>query len=134
MSPGDPRPIVDVAIAVIRRGGRCFLQRRDPADAILPGLWEFPGGKVKAAETPEGALRRELMEEIAWTPSRVAALPIIDHTYPERSVRLHPFLCEGPDQPRTELAWGWFLPREIDRLPVPEANAALIASLQELAR
>jgi mutator protein MutT len=124
--------VVDVAIAVIRRGGRFFLQRRDPAGAVLPGRWEFPGGKAHEAEGPEAALRRELAEEIAWEPTRVAALPVIEHAYPERRVRLHPFLCEGDAQPRTGLAWGWFTPDEITRLPVPEANAPLLAALAEL--
>jgi mutator protein MutT len=121
--------VVAVAIAVLHRGGRFFLQRRDPSDAVLPGLWEFPGGKLRAEEGPEAALRRELLEEIQWTPLRVETMDPIEHLYPERFVRLHPFLCEGDGQPRTALAWGWFDAAELRHLPVPAANAPLIELL-----
>lgn len=119
----------DIALAVIRREGRCFLQRRDPKGAVLPGLWEFPGGKVEAGESLEAALRRELLEEVGWAPERIEPLAVIEHSYAERLVRLHPFLCEGPGEPCTELAWGWFRGAELLRLPVPEANRGLLAQL-----
>ena len=45
--------MTDVALALLRRGDRWFLQRRDPANAVLPGLWEFPGGKAEAGEIAE---------------------------------------------------------------------------------
>ncbi len=52
-----------VAAGIAVRGGRLLLLRR-PEDGALPGLWEFPGGKVEPGETPFDALVREWMEEI----------------------------------------------------------------------
>ena len=124
---------ITVALGLLRRGDRWFLQRRDPEDPVLPGLWEFPGGKAAAGETPEAALRRELREEIGWEPASLRPLPVIGHAYPGRTVQLHAFLCEGEGQPRTDLAWGWFTPAEMLRLPVPEANRPLIRSIRETA-
>ena len=49
------------AAALVDSEGRVLVQRR--AAGTLAGLWEFPGGKVEPAETPEGALARELTEE-----------------------------------------------------------------------
>jgi 8-oxo-dGTP diphosphatase len=123
---------IDVALAIIHRKGRVFLQRRDPLGSVLPGLWEFPGGKIEGVESPEAALRRELEEEIQWIPFTLASLKVIEHLYPERSVRLHPFLCEGEAIIHTDLAWGWFEPLEAARLKVPDANRALVLSLATL--
>lgn len=124
---------VEVVIALILRDGRWFLQRRDPAGEVLPGLWEFPGGKIEGGETPEAALRRELQEELSWTPDLAEPLAPVFHDYPARQVVLRPFRCEGRGVPSTELGWGWFLPGEAAKLPVPEANHRLIRMLADLA-
>ena len=120
---------IAVAIALLRRDGRWLLQRRDLSSSHLPGVWEFPGGKVEQGESPEEALRRELMEELSWVPDALHPLSAITHTYADRTVTLHPFLAEGPELPRTALAWGWFTPLEAARLKVPEANAPLLELL-----
>ena len=51
------------AVALVDADGRVLLARRPPGKAMA-GLWEFPGGKVDAGETPERALIRELREEL----------------------------------------------------------------------
>ena len=53
---------IHVAAAVIRRAGKVLLASR-PAGKP-PAGWEFPGGKIEPGETPAGALRRELEEEL----------------------------------------------------------------------
>jgi 8-oxo-dGTP diphosphatase len=59
--------IVAVALALLEREGRWLLQLRDDVPGIVaPGHWGLFGGHLDPGETPEQALRRELLEEIAW--------------------------------------------------------------------
>ena len=115
-----------VALALLRRGDRWFLQRRDPANPVLPSLWEFPGGKAEAGEAFEEALGRELLEEVGLVLRVARPGPVLDGT-----VRIHPFLVEAEGDPRTDLAWGWFTIEEMLRLPIPPRNAALIGLLAQ---
>ena len=120
---------LEVAVALVVRDGRLFLQRRDPQAKVFPGFWELPGGKVEPGETAERALFRELEEELRWTPAEAAPLEPVDYDYPERQVRLHPFRCSGPGTLHSPLAWGWFLPAEARRLQVPGATRILLDAL-----
>ena len=120
-----------VALGLLEHQGRFFAQRRGAACSRLPGLWEFPGGKVEALETPLDALLRELMEEIRWAPETVLPLPPFPFAYPDLEVEFHPFLCRGGDLPRPCLAWGWFTPEELGALPKPAANFQLVETLHK---
>jgi 8-oxo-dGTP diphosphatase len=52
-----------VAVALVNDAGQILLQKRR-LGGMHGGLWEFPGGKVKPAESPEMALIREIREEL----------------------------------------------------------------------
>jgi 8-oxo-dGTP diphosphatase len=60
---------VEVALAMLQRDGRWLIQLRDEIPTIVaPGCWGLFGGHLDPGETPEQALRRELLEEISWQP------------------------------------------------------------------
>ena len=115
-----------VVLALLERGGCYFLQRRALTAKVLPGHWEFPGGKVEPGETLQGALVRELWEEVALEVEGLVPLAPL-----EGEPRLVPFLVRGQGHPRTLLAWGWFTPMEMRRLLLPPRNLELLARIQE---
>ena len=60
---------IEVALAMLQRDGRWLIQLRDENPTIVaPGCWGLFGGHLEPGETPEQALRRELLEEISWQP------------------------------------------------------------------
>ena len=127
-------PIVDVAIGLVWKDGRVLIARR-PAGVHLGGLWEFPGGKVEAGESPEACLLRELREELGIEAEIAGKREVIEFTYPDRAVRLHPIDCRwvsgephpaGSEEPR------WVATSELPAYEFPPANAPLLASLHSL--
>ncbi len=69
-----------VTAAILRRRKAVLLTRRAPGEK-LAGLWEFPGGKVHAGETPEECLARELLEELSLTCSVGPKVAESDYRY-----------------------------------------------------
>lgn len=117
---------MDVAVALILREGRVFLQRRSEAARTFPGLWELPGGKVESGESAAQALVRELGEELAWRPAACAPLEPLSHDYGAFGVRLHPFVCDGDEALNPSQNHGWFVPDEALSLPQPEATRRVL--------
>ena len=85
--------VIPVACAIIE-GPEGVLCAQRSAMMSLPLAWEFPGGKIEAGETAEGALLREIREELQVDIIIGRALPPSDHSYVEgRVIRLFPFVC-----------------------------------------
>lgn len=122
---------LEIALALVWRDG-CLLITRRPADTHLGGLWEFPGGKCLPGESPEASAEREALEEVGVACRARERLEPIVHEYPERTVRLHPVICDyqgGPPRPLQVTEWAWVRPEDLPRYPFPPANAGLIRYL-----
>ena len=89
MVEATERTPVDVAVGVLIDAQGRFLLTSRPAGKVYAGFWEFPGGKLEAAETVEQALRRELQEELGITIGTAEPWKIELMDYPHARVRLH---------------------------------------------
>jgi 8-oxo-dGTP diphosphatase len=124
-----PERIVVVA-AVIERDGR-FLVARRLTGTHLAGYWEFPGGKVQCGETQQGALQREISEELNTGVSNARKIFHTAHSYPERIVELHFYRAEltGEPQPVLGQELRWIARDDLGTLEFPPADAELIDGL-----
>lgn len=133
MSAGaEHLPVVNVAVAVVRRGdGRVLLAER-PRGKVSAGYWEFPGGKFKAAETPEQALARELHEELGVEIDAAHPWLTYDHAYPDKTVRLHFFRVtawHGTPHGREGQRVSWEDPAAVGVGPLLPANDKVLQAL-----
>lgn len=133
MADGGAILLPVVAAALVDDEGRVLLQQRPPGKAMA-GLWEFPGGKVEAGESPEEALIRELDEElgIAVDPAALAPLAFAGAALGERHLLLLLYLVDRwPGDPRAieATALAWVHPRDMHALAMPPADIPLVAAL-----
>ena len=69
------KSVVSVAVAILYREDKFFMQLRDDIPGILyPGCWGFFGGHLESGETPLEGVKRELVEEIGYTPPSLSLL------------------------------------------------------------
>ncbi|HIP23523.1 MAG TPA: 8-oxo-dGTP diphosphatase MutT [Rhodobacteraceae bacterium] len=122
------------AVALVDADGRVLLAQR-PEGKSMAGLWEFPGGKVEAGETPEAALVRELQEELGidtWQ-SCLAPLTFASHAYSDFHLLMPLFICrkwQGIPHPREGQVLKWVRPTALRDYPMPPADIPLIPILQ----
>lgn len=129
------RVVLVSAVALIDRDGRVLLAQR-PDGKTMAGLWEFPGGKVEPGETPEGALVRELHEELGidtWS-SCLAPLTFASHSYADFHLLMPLFACrkwDGIPQAREGQRLAWVRPRDLSDYPMPPADVPIIPILRD---
>jgi len=126
---------IQVVAGILRQlDGRVLLAERKN-DRPFNGLWEFPGGKTHAAETPEQALRRELTEELDVDITQFELLVSVDHDYPDRLVHIDFFLAtewRGDIRAMDGQALRWVLPAEIQESEILPADVTVVDVLKSL--
>ncbi len=125
-----------VAAALIDVDNRVLIAKR-PEGKSLAGLWEFPGGKVDAGETPEEALCRELEEELSIDVCETCLAPFTfaSHTYETFHLLMPLYLCrnwEGEITPREGQEITWTRASRLNAFPMPPADAPMIPMLRDL--
>lgn len=123
------------AAALIDPDNRVLLVKR-PDDKSFADLWEFPGGKIEAGETPEYALVRELEEElgIETRPGCMTPVGFNSHYYKDKN--FHVLIClfscrmwRNAPRAKEHKDLKWVKAQELSRFDMPEANMQLRADL-----
>jgi mutator protein MutT len=121
--------VIPVLAAVVSRNGSVLIARR-PQHKRHGGLWEFPGGKIRAGETLVEAARRELNEELGMFVTSVG------HILFEQQDPGSPFLirfvevdAEGEAAPSEHDAVAWVTPAELSQYALAPTDSAFAATL-----
>jgi 8-oxo-dGTP diphosphatase len=133
--PEGSQLLLVVAAALVDTDGRVLICKR-PAGKSMGGLWEFPGGKVDAGETPEAALIRELGEELGIQVTAACLAPFVfaSHAYESVHLLMPLYLLrrwEGAIVAREHEALAWVKPKDMPGYPMPPADAPLVAWLRD---
>ncbi|ARD28331.1 dGTP triphosphohydrolase [Acinetobacter lactucae] len=125
-----PKPIVDVAIAILIHRGKILVGWRQE-EQHQGGKHEFPGGKVEQGETPEDACRREIYEEVGIGLKDWHQFDYIHHEYDDIIVNLHLFHSYVPDELLNLIhqPWAWYTREQLLHLNFPKANKDIIKRL-----
>lgn len=83
---------IKVVAAIIKDDDRIFATQRGYGE--FKDGWEFPGGKVEAGETPQKALKREIMEELETMISVGELIDTIEYDYPNFHLSMDCFWCK----------------------------------------
>jgi 8-oxo-dGTP diphosphatase len=124
-------PTIRVVAAVIERDGRYLVTQRRPT-AVLPLLWEFPGGKVEGHESDVDALKREVLHRVGVEIKPGSQISSVGHTYEHYTVELHLYECRiTQGQPRAVAVhqFRWVESSEFEELPFTPADEASMNKL-----
>lgn len=131
------KEVIRVVAAVIEHEGRYLITQRN-ANAVLPLLWEFPGGRVEADEDEPAALRREVAGRIGVEVEVGKKLGEHHHDYSGYQVHLTMYTCALPAEarpyPRSVADLRWVTSRECLDYEFPPADEQTMSRLLGLLR
>jgi 8-oxo-dGTP diphosphatase len=123
---------IQVVGAVIINDGLVFCAQRGEHGS-LPGLWEFPGGKIEAGEAPSVALEREIAEELDCTIEVGDLITTTTYEYEFATVTLTTFYCrliKGTPTASEHAAIRWLLPEDLTTVEWAPADIPAVNLIQ----
>jgi 8-oxo-dGTP diphosphatase len=129
--PHPPRRTIRVVAAVIQKNERYLITQRRP-NAVLPLLWEFPGGRVEESEADADALRREVLERLGAEIEVGQLISFVSHPYEHYTVDLHLYECKLKSETLHAKAvndFRWVTSNEFDQYTFTPADEASMSKL-----
>lgn len=125
------KPLIEVACAIIAEGEKVLVVRRS-STMPHPLKWEFPGGKLRPGENPEGCIIREIREELGVEITAEQLYPSVKYAYDEYIVKLIPFVCRishGSLSLAEHASYRWVNDSELEQLDLLEADREVVELL-----
>jgi len=127
---------IEVVAAIINFKNEILcVQRPKNKLSYISEKFEFPGGKVEKGETKEEALKRELIEELNFIPTKIDGLFLtVVHKYPDFELTMHSFKCysETKDiQLNEHISCEWLTTKNLNKLDWAEADIPIVNRLVE---
>ena len=129
-----PHKKIGVAV-IVNEQEEILIDKRLPT-GVMANMWEFPGGKIEAGESPEACIVREIKEEIDVVIECDRHLIDITHSYPEFTVTLSVYICHivsGKPQPLECAEIRWVKVEQLHQFDFPTANQEIISALENRA-
>lgn len=129
---------VHVAAGIVRKEGSDELLAVQRGYGDMQGLWEFPGGKLMRGESPEDAVRRELMEELQVKVTNLRDFYTVEYDYPDFHLSMECYYCSlakesgKPQKHDRQLDIRWIPRTSLATVEWMPADKGLIDALIEL--
>ena len=122
---------IRVVAAVVERDGKYLITQRRPT-AVLPLMWEFPGGRVEGEETDAAALKREVRHRLGAEIEVGKLISFVSHPYEHYVVDLFLYECRLLGErlePKAVSAFKWVASSDFDQYPFTPADEASMNKL-----
>ena len=129
------KKLVEVVAAVIENENNEILCALRSPIMTLPNMWEFPGGKIEPDETPQEALKREIMEELDTEIAVGEVIDTIEYDYPDFHLSMDCFWCEivsGDLVLKEHEAAKWLAKETLHTVDWLPADYGLVEKLREM--
>lgn len=127
----EPARTIRVVAGVVGREGRYLITQRRPT-AVLPLMWEFPGGKVESNESDAEALQREVKHRLGVDVRVGQLISFVTHPYERYTVDLYLYECSiaaGEPAALAVNAFQWVTSSDFDQYPFTPADEASMNKL-----
>ena len=123
--------VINVVAAIIVKNNKIFATQRGYGD--FKGGWEFPGGKIEENETPEDALKREILEELNVKIKVGEHFHTVEYDYPKFHLSMRCYICGLIDENielKEHSAAKWLSTEELDAVDWLPADVIVINHLE----